>query len=124
MPKSVNSRGIQPAPNPGMIRPPAMLSTVAMTLPRCAALRMPTGVTSVPISTLFVTAATAEISRSVQEASVGTGTVNENIAGVTSAARETGEAATKMQTAAEALSREAERLNEEVDGFIRMIRAA
>ena len=69
-------------------------------------------------------AATAEISRSVQEASVGTGTVNENISGVTAAARETGEAAAKMQTAAEALSREAERLNEEVDGFIRLVRAA
>ncbi|MBL8705251.1 MAG: HAMP domain-containing protein [Rhodospirillales bacterium] len=69
-------------------------------------------------------AATAEISRSVQEASVGTGTVNTNIAGVTSAARETGEAASKMQAAAESLSREAERLNEEVDGFIRLVRAA
>jgi len=69
-------------------------------------------------------AATAEISRSVQEASVGSGTVSANIAGVTSAARETGEAASKMQAAAESLSREAERLNEEVDGFIRLVRAA
>ena len=59
MPKSVNSRGIQPPPRPAMTRPPAMLSAVAMTLPRCAGLRMPAGVTSVPISTRSVMAAMA-----------------------------------------------------------------
>ena len=57
MPKSVNSRGIQPEPKPGMTRPPEMLSTVAIILPVCAGLRMPTGVTRVPISGVSVTAA-------------------------------------------------------------------
>ena len=57
IPKSENSRAIQPEPKPGMIRPPAMLSTVAIILPVCAGLRMPTGVTSVPISGVAVTAA-------------------------------------------------------------------
>ena len=59
MPKSVNSRSIQPPPRPGMTRPPAMASAVAMVLPRCAGLRMPAGVTSVPISTRAVMAASA-----------------------------------------------------------------
>ena len=43
-----------------MTRPPAMLSAVAITLPSCAGLRIPAGVTSVPISTRSVIAASAD----------------------------------------------------------------
>jgi hypothetical protein len=57
MPKSVCSRGIHPRPNPGMTRPPAIESTVAITLPRWAGLRIPAGVTNVPSSARSVRAA-------------------------------------------------------------------
>ena len=60
--KSVYSRGIQPAPMPAMMRPSLIWSTVAITLPRWAGLRIPAGVTSVPISTRSVLAASAATS--------------------------------------------------------------
>ena len=52
-----------------MIRPPAMLSTVAIILPVWAGLRIPTGVTSVPISVRSVMAAMP--AASVQASSIG-----------------------------------------------------
>jgi methyl-accepting chemotaxis protein len=69
-------------------------------------------------------ATTREIARSSQQASQGTHDVARNIEGVSRSAVETGSAATKVLTAADQLSAEAETLREVVDGFIAEIRAA
>jgi methyl-accepting chemotaxis protein len=69
-------------------------------------------------------AATREISRNVQQASAGTQDVSKNIASVTQASGEVGTAATQLESAATALTRQADTLGAEVDRFIAKIRAA
>ena len=69
-------------------------------------------------------AATQEIARNVQQAARGTQEVSSNIGGVTRASAETGSAATQMLGAAGELSKQAETLRREVDGFLAGIRAA
>ncbi|CAO3451044.1 Methyl-accepting chemotaxis sensor/transducer protein [Azospirillum argentinense] len=69
-------------------------------------------------------AATQEISRNVQQASMGTATVSANIGGVTQAAGSTGSMADQALGAAGDLSREADQLRQEVERFVAMIRAA
>jgi methyl-accepting chemotaxis protein len=50
--------------------------------------------------------------------------VSSNIAGVTQAAGETGKSAGQMLGSADELSRESARLSEQVDRFLREVRAA
>ncbi|TWA93199.1 methyl-accepting chemotaxis sensory transducer with Cache sensor [Azospirillum brasilense] len=69
-------------------------------------------------------AATQEISRNVQQASMGTAAVSDNIGGVTQAAGSTGTMADQALDAAGDLSREADQLRHEVERFVAMIRAA
>jgi methyl-accepting chemotaxis protein len=69
-------------------------------------------------------AATAEIARNIQEAARGTREVSQNIGGVSRAAGETGATATQLLSAASALSREADAMRGEVEGFFAAIRAA
>ena len=69
-------------------------------------------------------AATREIARNVQEASTGTHDVSFTIAEVTRSATETGSASSQVLDAAGELSRNAESLRAQVDGFLARIRAA
>jgi methyl-accepting chemotaxis protein len=69
-------------------------------------------------------ASTAEIARNVQQASAGTAEVSSNIVTVTQAARDTGKSASEMLDSAGDLSRESARLSEQVDKFLREVRAA
>jgi len=69
-------------------------------------------------------AATQEIARNVQQASAGTTEVSSNIAGVTEAASETGEAANQVLGASVELSKQSDSLREEIDAFIAKVRAA
>lgn len=66
-------------------------------------------------------ASTSEISRNVQEAAAGTRDVSTNIAGVSAGANETGEAASKVAEASQAMSREMLRLQGEVETFLEQI---
>ncbi|WP_142848504.1 globin-coupled sensor protein [Telmatospirillum sp. J64-1] len=68
-------------------------------------------------------AATQEIARNVQEAASGTSEVSSSIGLVTQAAGETGQAAGEVLVAAGELSRQSERLNDQVNGFLRDIRS-
>jgi methyl-accepting chemotaxis protein len=68
--------------------------------------------------------ATAEIARNVQQIAGNTQQVTSSIAGVSQAANITGETAAQVLTAASALSRHAERITDEVNGFIVGVRAA
>lgn len=68
-------------------------------------------------------AATREIARNVQEASSGTHDVSFTIAEVTRSATETGSASSQVLEAAGELSRNAETLRGQVDGFLARIRA-
>jgi methyl-accepting chemotaxis protein len=68
--------------------------------------------------------ATSEIARSVHQTAHAAQDVTVNITGVNRAAGETGEAATKVLTAAGALSRQAESLSGEVRTFVAGVRAA
>ena len=68
--------------------------------------------------------ATKEISRSIQDAARGTQDVNVNIAGVQSAADDTGTAATRVLGAAEQLSSQSRDLAEQVNRFLLEVRAA
>jgi methyl-accepting chemotaxis protein len=70
------------------------------------------------------TAATQEIARNVQEASRGTQEVTGNIAGVTTAAGETGRAADQVLEAAGILAHQSETLRGEVNEFLHGIRTA
>jgi methyl-accepting chemotaxis protein len=70
------------------------------------------------------TAATAEISRNVEQAAVGTKEVSSNIVGVTQAATETGQVSTQVLEAARSLATQSESLRTEVDGFLHDIKAA
>jgi len=69
-------------------------------------------------------AATAEIARNVQQTACSTQDVTSNIAGVSQAASETGVAADQVLDAAGELSRQAEQLTSEVNGFVAGVRAA
>jgi len=69
-------------------------------------------------------AATSEITRNVQQAAVGTQEVANNIAGVSAAAGETGAAAHQVLGAATELSQQAERMRQDVAGFVAAVRAA
>ncbi len=69
-------------------------------------------------------AATQEIARNVVQAAQGTHAVTETIVVVREGAEETGAAATQVLGAAQDLSRSAERLRQEVGGFLADVRAA
>ncbi|MGE4043947.1 MAG: methyl-accepting chemotaxis protein [Acetobacteraceae bacterium] len=69
-------------------------------------------------------AATDAIARNVTEAAQGTAEVSRTIAGVSEGALKTGAAATQVLGASAALSKQAERLNTEVDQFIAEVKAA
>jgi methyl-accepting chemotaxis protein len=69
-------------------------------------------------------AATHEIARNVQQAAAGTQEVSANISRITGAARMTGKAAGEVNTAAGALTREAETLRGEIAKFLSGIKAA
>ncbi len=68
-------------------------------------------------------ATTREIARNVQQAALGTRGVSENIAGVTEAVGETGNAAKLALAAAAELVRQAHQLSHEVEGFLSGVRA-
>jgi methyl-accepting chemotaxis protein len=68
-------------------------------------------------------AATAEIARNVQQTAASTTEVTNNIAGVSQAANETGAAASEVLESAAQLSRQAEQLSQEVNGFVSGVRA-
>jgi methyl-accepting chemotaxis protein len=69
-------------------------------------------------------AATRDISHNIQLVARGTNGVATNIAGVNEAAQETGTAAGQVLTAADDLSRQADKLRTNVNGFLGKIRAA
>ncbi len=68
--------------------------------------------------------ATAEIARNVQQASAGTQEVSSNIETVSAAANDAGAAAGQVLSSAGELSRQAARLSDEMNQFLRTIRAA
>ena len=67
---------------------------------------------------------TSEITRSVQQAAQGTQEVSENVSMVSQAATRTGDAATNVLRSATDLSRQSDRLRQEVVRFLEGIRAA
>jgi methyl-accepting chemotaxis protein len=69
-------------------------------------------------------AATQEIVINISQAANGTGEVTANITTVAGTAEHTGAAADRMLISASALSRDAERLGDEVQRFLSSIRAA
>jgi methyl-accepting chemotaxis protein len=69
-------------------------------------------------------AATREIARNVQQAAQGTQVISTTIDDVQQAAHGTGTAATEVLAAAQALTRQSDRLSGEVDRFIRQVRGA
>ncbi|MEZ5786049.1 MAG: methyl-accepting chemotaxis protein [Xanthobacteraceae bacterium] len=69
-------------------------------------------------------AATQEIARNIQQAAQGTTEVASNIAEVNRGAGETGSAATQVLSSAQELAKESNRLEVEVEKFLRTVRAA
>ena len=69
-------------------------------------------------------AATAEIARNVQQTARGTGQVTANMGRVNEAASGTGAAAEQVLGSATSMSREAERLSQQVKAFVAGVRAA
>ncbi|WP_298885685.1 methyl-accepting chemotaxis protein [uncultured Bradyrhizobium sp.] len=69
-------------------------------------------------------AATQEISRNIQEASRGTSDVSTNIVDVENGASQTGAASGSVLSAAQSLTQESRRLQQEVDQFLRTVRIA
>lgn len=69
-------------------------------------------------------AATAEISRSVQQAAQSTGEVFENINALNEAATVTGESADQVQEVSSNLSREVGDLDQEVQQFLKRVRSS
>ncbi|MBB5048717.1 methyl-accepting chemotaxis protein [Rhodopseudomonas rhenobacensis] len=69
-------------------------------------------------------AATQEISRNVQQAAQGTQQVSANIGDVQRGASETGSASAEVLSAAQSLSRDSSRLQDEVSRFLNTVRAA
>ena len=68
-------------------------------------------------------AATREIAQSVEQAAAGTADVSQNITGVTSGAQQTGDASAQVLEAASELSKQAEALRSQVDGFLVEVRS-
>jgi methyl-accepting chemotaxis protein len=68
-------------------------------------------------------AATQEISRNVQQAATGTTEVASNIGNVSQAAQDTGAAATQVLSSAGELARNGTVLKDQVEGFLREVRA-
>jgi methyl-accepting chemotaxis protein len=68
--------------------------------------------------------ATREISRSVQQAATGTAQVSDNIGGVSTAADNTGAAASQVLGSASELAKQSEILRSEVENFLTRVRAA
>ena len=68
-------------------------------------------------------AATREIAQSVEQAAAGTADVSQNITGVTSGAQQTGDASAQVLDAASELSKQAETLRSQVDGFLVEVRS-
>ncbi|KRQ00031.1 methyl-accepting chemotaxis protein [Bradyrhizobium manausense] len=68
--------------------------------------------------------ATQEIAQNVQQAAARTGEVSQNIAGVTDGIAATGTAAEEVLASAVELSKQSQRLRDEVDRFLAQIRAA
>jgi methyl-accepting chemotaxis protein len=60
----------------------------------------------------------------VQEASSGTAEVSSNISGVTQASQQTSAGSTQVLSAASELAKNGERLKQEVESFLREVRAA
>jgi methyl-accepting chemotaxis protein len=69
-------------------------------------------------------AATQEISRNVQQAAAGTHQVSSNIVDVQHGVSETGSASSQVLSAAQSLSRDSNRLKDEVGRFLDTVRAA
>jgi methyl-accepting chemotaxis protein len=69
-------------------------------------------------------AATRDISHNIQLVAQGTNGVATNVARVNGVAEETGSAAAQVLAAADDLSRQADRLRGNVNGFLAKIRAA
>jgi methyl-accepting chemotaxis protein len=69
-------------------------------------------------------AATQEISRNVQQAAQGTQQVSSNIVDVQHGVSETGSASAQVLSAAQSLSRDSNRLKDEVGNFLNTVRAA
>lgn len=69
-------------------------------------------------------AATREIAGNVQQAAQGTNEVSANITGVTQASSQVGAAAAQVLSSAGELSRQSERLRQEVETFLTSVRAA
>jgi methyl-accepting chemotaxis protein len=69
-------------------------------------------------------AATQEITRSTQQAALGTKNVSDNIIGVSAGADAAGAAAQNVRTASEMLGVQAGQLRDQVDGFLAKIRVA
>ena len=68
--------------------------------------------------------ATQEIAQNVQQAAARTGEVSQNISGVTAGIAATGTAAEEVLGSAIELSKQSQRLRDEVDRFLAQIRAA
>ncbi|MCW8835581.1 MAG: nitrate- and nitrite sensing domain-containing protein [Rhodospirillales bacterium] len=66
-------------------------------------------------------AATQEIARNVEQASAGTTEVSSNIQGVSQAAGETGETATRVMDATNAMTEQTETLRKEIESFLKGI---
>jgi methyl-accepting chemotaxis protein len=69
-------------------------------------------------------AATADISRNIQEAAGGAEQVNKNISGVNKAASDTGEEAAQVLRAADQMSQQADQLKQHVESYLGGVRAA
>ncbi|MCW2237555.1 globin-coupled sensor protein [Azospirillum canadense] len=81
-------------------------------------------VTTVAVAVEQQTAATQEIARNAQQAAGGTQSVTHTIDRVTTAASETGTIAGEVLGAADGLHRQADRLRESVDDFLKRVRVA
>lgn len=69
-------------------------------------------------------AATKEIARNVQQASIGTAEVSSNVVGINQAAADTGLIATRVSGASQRISGEVDSLRTEVEKFLRSMKAA
>lgn len=70
------------------------------------------------------TAATNEIARSIEQAAAGTRSVSSNIQGVTQVSAETSKIANEVLDAGGYLTKEGNRLRDEIEGFISKVRSA
>ena len=82
------------------------------------------GTGCVPLYNLMEDAATAEISRNIQQAAQGTTQVASNISEVSGGAAKTGTGAADVLSSAKSLAEQSGRLKTEVDRFLATVRAA